>query len=279
MKNYISSKTLLLSTLAAILTTPLVYATTPAPKPLAKPIINEVHLDNVPAVPLLRVVGNNFNAGSLVYIHSLRLVTTYKSKNLLEATCPKVLSDKPPCALNGDFMDGDYPLIVKNIKGKKILNQAFLDITIDNDDGTSNAGPAGPKGDKGDKGDTGAAGAIGPIGPAGPKGDTGADGAKGDTGPAGPKGDTGATGPIGLDIKSAAFDVTDGGSKSASVDCPAGKAVLGGGIKFATGGVNGNSLNPDHNIGTPQSAEFKFSCNGVGSPKKCTGTVYAVCQP
>lgn len=61
-----------------------------------------------------------------------------------------------------------------------------------------------------------------PAGPAGPKGDRGAKGDKGDAGPAGPRG------LAGLEVVSA-LSVTNSTSKNATVTCPAGKKVLGGG--------------------------------------------------
>jgi hypothetical protein len=78
---------------------------------------------------------------------------------------------------------------------------------------TGGVGPQGLKGDKGDKGDTGAQGPAGAVGPAGP------------TGPAGPAGTVGGT----FEIRTLVSSFNSTSPKTVTVDCPAGKRVLGGG--------------------------------------------------
>jgi len=97
--------------------------------------------------------------------------------------------------------------------------------------------PAGPKGDKGDAGPQGAAGPQGPKGatgeqgPAGPQGPKGATGATGPQGPAGPQGLQGPTGSPGISglVTVSAASASNSDDKIASVNCPAGKTVVGGG--------------------------------------------------
>lgn len=117
-------------------------------------------------------------------------------------------------------------------------------------------GGSGSTGPKGDAGPAGIAGAVGPAGPTGPVGAVGATGATGPTGPQGPIGGTGPQGPAGpvgpvgatgangpqgiqgvpgLASASVARTTTPsvpiagGGTYTASIACPAGKTVLGGG--------------------------------------------------
>jgi len=100
-------------------------------------------------------------------------------------------------------------------------------------------GDPGPQGPAGPQGETGETGATGPQGPAGPQGETGPQGPKGDTGdtgPQGPRGETGPAGPSGVSgyerVERRVLD-TD----FASVFCPQGKRVLGGGFSVPRGGV------------------------------------------
>lgn len=80
------------------------------------------------------------------------------------------------------------------------------------------AGPQGPKGDQGERG---------PLGPAGPKGVAGSQGPAGPEGPAGPRGASGVSGwsyhTVGVTISAGKFRVW-------TVNCPAGKKALGGGV-------------------------------------------------
>jgi hypothetical protein len=87
-------------------------------------------------------------------------------------------------------------------------------------------GPAGPQGPPGPQG------APGPKGATGPTGATGSPGAPGATGAAG------VNGPAGLDYVTAGKSITPSPDLiynyvSWSVDCPAGKKVLGGGVSSA----------------------------------------------
>lgn len=82
----------------------------------------------------------------------------------------------------------------------------------------------------------GAQGPAGPAGPAGPKGDPGAPGAKGDQGPQGEPGVPGAQGQQGAPglsgyqvVQGPDVVAAPGASVQATVSCPAGTRVLGGG--------------------------------------------------
>lgn len=88
-------------------------------------------------------------------------------------------------------------------------------------------GSPGPPGSNGAKGDPGAKGATGTTGPTGAKG------------PSGPPGSTGPAGPAGVSGWQAVTKTVSWGAgvdSGLSVDCPAGKKVLGGGVS-AGGGV------------------------------------------
>jgi hypothetical protein len=107
-------------------------------------------------------------------------------------------------------------------------------------------GAAGAKGDKGDKGEPGAPGPAGPKGDAGPQGDAGPKGDTGPAGPAGPMGREGPRGPAGPSGVSGWSYHTQGQTIGAedyatwSVECPAGKRALGGGV--AASGSNVGSI-------------------------------------
>jgi hypothetical protein len=104
-------------------------------------------------------------------------------------------------------------------------------------------GATGETGAKGDQGDTGATGAAGAKGEQGETGATGAAGAKGDQGQAGAKGETGARGETGAkgdkgdkgDAGVSGYQRLEGAALSfptantATVACPAGTKVVGGG--------------------------------------------------
>lgn len=109
-------------------------------------------------------------------------------------------------------------------------------------------GPVGAIGPVGPVGSVGATGAPGATGPTGPQGPIGIQGAQGVMGPIGPVGANGATGPQGiqgvpglslLGVSRSAIPavlVTGNGTYTASIACPAGKTILGGGA---------DSPNPD----------------------------------
>lgn len=99
-------------------------------------------------------------------------------------------------------------------------------------------GPAGPQGPQGVAGPSGPAGPQGPEGPAGPPGPAGPEGPEGPRGPEGPQGPTGPQGPAGEDgvsgyeiVSRTHFDsFSNGQSRTYTMDCPAGKRVIGGGV-------------------------------------------------
>ena len=112
----------------------------------------------------------------------------------------------------------------------------------------SQPGAQGAPGPKGDTGEPGAPGPAGPKGDPGPKGAPGAQGApgpQGETGPAGPRGFEGPTGPTGPSGVSGWSYHTQGQTigpenyATWSVECPAGKRALGGGVA-ASGQKVGN---------------------------------------
>ena len=113
------------------------------------------------------------------------------------------------------------------------------------------AGPTGPPGPAGPPGPSGAPGAVvvagdaarvalgGPraaaterIGAAGPPGPPGPAGSPGPPGPPGPPGASGAQAVSSYEIVTTRFTVAPRQSGSGLVRCPAGKVVLGGGVRF-----------------------------------------------
>lgn len=91
---------------------------------------------------------------------------------------------------------------------------------------TGPTGPAGATGPQGEKGEPGAPGAPGPVGTPGAPGPIGP---QGEQGPPGPQGNPGPAGISGHEIVSNETVFDSSSRKVAIADCPAGKAVLGGG--------------------------------------------------
>ena len=83
------------------------------------------------------------------------------------------------------------------------------------------AGPQGPQGNPGAQGPKGDAGPQGPSGPQGPQGP------KGDTGPQGPPGPSWSPGYV--NVHGDRIEPGPFGNATATVTCPSGKRVLGGG--------------------------------------------------
>lgn len=129
------------------------------------------------------------------------------------------------------------------------------------------AGPVGPMGATGPAGATGAAGATGPIGAPGPVGPAGATGPTGATGPAG------ASGVTGYKIVSA-----DGasGAETASVYCPLGKRVLGGGASSSNSEWYVYTSQPI-GLGSGWSASIGLNADGRPFTTSPTLSVYAIC--
>ena len=98
-------------------------------------------------------------------------------------------------------------------------------------------GPEGPEGPAGPRGSQGMAGPQGPQGPTGAMGPAGPQGPAGPTGPAGPKGDPGLQGLqgdpgiSGYEVVYAPFELARFSEQTGDLLCPAGKKVLGGGIR------------------------------------------------
>ena len=95
------------------------------------------------------------------------------------------------------------------------------------------AGPAGPQGEKGDKGDKGDAGPAGAQGPAGPQGLVGPAGPQGPQGPQGIQGPAGTGGSLAIQVVRDSVDIAPSRFGRATVTCPTGKALLGGGFQFS----------------------------------------------
>ena len=119
------------------------------------------------------------------------------------------------------------------------------------------AGSQGEPGPAGPQGEPGPAGPQGEPGPAGPQGEQGVSGEPGEPGPAGPQGEQGIQGepgepgPAGSPgvsgwerIASAPVAVRPGSISQASVSCPAGKKILGGGAATFGDGMSLVSSRP-----------------------------------
>jgi hypothetical protein len=108
-------------------------------------------------------------------------------------------------------------------------------------------GPEGPPGPQGAQGPPGAQGVTGPQGLAGPQGATGPQGPQGPQGQTGPTGPAGSPGISGREVVQAttttAANPASGTSVAASVNCPAGKVPLGGGVSVTpTSGANATRI-------------------------------------
>jgi hypothetical protein len=125
-------------------------------------------------------------------------------------------------------------------------------------------GPRGPRGPRGFRG------LPGPKGDAGAKGDPGAKGDKGDPGAKGDKGDTGSPGISGRElVVGAPTSLNPGQFGAATVSCPTGKTVIGGG-----GGSEGEVA--ISNTGPPSNTQWGVNAKNVsGSP--VTLFAYAIC--
>ena len=138
-----------------------------------------------------------------------------------------------------------------------------------NTGGTGAVGPTGPQGPTGAVGPAGATGNTGGVGPAGPTGNTGG------VGPAGPTGNTGPQGPKGLlsgtTSPGIAHDAHDWGG--ASVACPPGTFVLGGGYS-TTGTVSVTASYPNW-YANPQVWNVAATAANHGDG---TVTAYAICS-
>lgn len=81
---------------------------------------------------------------------------------------------------------------------------------------------------------SGPPGPQGPVGPQGPKGETGEKGDTGEPGIMGPKGDLGEPGISGWERVVGITSTTSTDDQTASVSCPEGKKILGGGYLVAS---------------------------------------------
>jgi len=119
------------------------------------------------------------------------------------------------------------------VKSADVADNGLIGTDIDEDTLQLRAGPAGPRGPKGDTGNPGVEGAAGPEGAPGSQGPEGVAGPQGPQGPEGPQGVQGAQGNPGLsNVEQVQATSTVTGSqspKSVTVNCPAGKVVVGSG--------------------------------------------------
>lgn len=157
------------------------------------------------------------------------------------------------------------------------------------------AGPSGSGGTVGPQGPAGPQGIQGPVGPVGPQGEKGDTGATGAIGPQGAKGDTGAQGSQGLPgvggsligvtlfngIPVDAASHSTGGKGIATVTCPPGRFLLGGG-----GQVTNSENNPDKTFLTASYPSNSTTWTAIGvlrttitSTAAMTVTAYAICSP
>lgn len=141
-------------------------------------------------------------------------------------------------------------------------------------------GPQGPQGEPGPEGPAGPAGAKGPEGPQGPAGATGPEGpagAAGPEGPPGPRGADGAPGPSGsrrVEGDSVAVSRPKvGRTIVASVDCPDGTTVLGGGAKVRP--ASSAQLASSYPATT---AQWTAEASVQHTAQKVTVTPYALCS-
>lgn len=142
------------------------------------------------------------------------------------------------------------------VVSKKVQNRSLL--AIDFKAGQLPAGPRGLQGEKGANGDTGSKG---------DKGEKGDKGAKGDAGAAGPPGISG------YQVVQGANPVTGTLFHSNTIDCPAGKKVLGGG-----GFVNGvNGAGPHLVASTPKADGSGWIVTSTKSAGSLAVVGYAIC--
>jgi len=126
-------------------------------------------------------------------------------------------------------------------------------------------GPAGPQGP---------AGPAGPTGPAGPQGDTGA---QGPAGPQGPQGVPGSSGITGYEHVFLSVPIPNGGFRTGTLECPAGKRVLsGGGVLNSSFLTLQESHGFDFDVaGVHHSGWLIDVQNGTGGDR--TFSVFAIC--
>jgi hypothetical protein len=130
-----------------------------------------------------------------------------------------------------------------------------------------NPGPVGPAGAAGPAGDQGPIGPIGPVGAQGPTGNAGPQGLKGIAGLGGP---SGVVGIEVVEVKvSVHFTLTD---YFTTVNCPAGKKVIGGGYAVVPQIGKVVASRPEGSTGWYVSVQ---SIGGVGPDV----TTYVICAP
>ena len=125
-------------------------------------------------------------------------------------------------------------------------------------------GPPGPQGAAGEAGPAGPAGEAGPVGPAGE------DGPAGPQGPTGPQGPPGSGGFSGYEVVSGstAHDLVH--EKGLTVNCPAGKLPIGGGVEWI-------STDDDQNLRESYPTATGWAAEGTGDNEPWSLKVYVIC--
>lgn len=211
-----------------------------------QPVITEVR----PEGTLLHIVGFNFGAGTpAVTLGGLPLTVAFTNATSIGAMLPAMAPGTYLLTLAVNARAGSRV----NDDGSK-YDEFWVTIGAVGPQGPAGSngvnGATGAIGPQGPAGPAGAAGAQGPVGPLGPQGAagttgaTGATGAAGTAGPAGAPGVPGPIGPVGPQGPSGAaaglqtFEVSSDptivrpfdGVLSATVSCPEGSVVTGGGF-------------------------------------------------
>jgi Collagen triple helix repeat (20 copies) len=139
-------------------------------------------------------------------------------------------------------------------------------------------GPQGARGTQGPQGVQGLVGPQGPAGPAGPRGATGpagAEGARGPTGKTGPSGTVAASTVVSATESKSSADPVTGTTLTASVSCPNGEVVLGGGGRVASTvpkqSTTGDKKTTGSSTGstapaTPKSSKATSAADATGHP-------------
>ena len=128
------------------------------------------------------------------------------------------------------------------------------------------------------------AGPRGEPGPSGPQGETGPQGIQGETGPAGPtgpQGEPGPQGPAGYGVSGKilvkATSASNSNGKTQTVECPAGKEVLGGG-GYITGGSTKVVIQSSYPTGDPIPTGWSVTAIETSNYTKAWSvTAYVIC--
>jgi len=255
-----------------------------------QPVITEVR----PEGTLLHILGFNFSGTPTVTLGGLPLTVAFTNATSIGALLPAMAPGTYLLTLAVNARAGSRV----NDDGSK-YDEFWVTIGAVGPQGPAGSngidgatGAIGPQGPAGPAGATGAQGPVGPIGPQGAAGATGATGATGAPGMAGsagapgvpgPMGPIGPIGPIGPQGPSGAaagletFEVSSDptivrpfdGVRSATVSCPAGSVVTGGGYSTFSAFIEVSRMSGN---GWTVHA---FTAQPLGTP---SFTAHAVCQ-